>query len=193
VGLDQVTHDGEAHGGRVEAENRTDRSGARVSVYLPRRPAAEGGGALPPALRAQPASPAPALRGVDVLVVEDDADSLDLVRTVLERAGARVRTATSAAEAFQRLTSERPHVLVSDIGMPGESGHELIRRVRRLAPHEGGLTPAAALTAFASANDRTGLLEAGFQRHLPKPVTPAHLLEAVADLAGLSRSPSSTP
>ena len=192
LGLAIVRHLVEAHGGRVEAANRTDRSGARLSVFLPRRATAEAAN-VAPAGRAEPSPPVPALSGVCVLVVEDDADSLDLVRTVLERAGARVRTAATAAEAFKHLTAERPDVLVSDIGMPGESGHELIRRVRRLAPHEGGLTPAAALTAFASPTDRTGLLEAGFQRHLPKPVTPAHLLEAVADLAGLSRPPNATP
>jgi PAS domain S-box-containing protein len=191
LGLSIVRHLVEAHGGRVEAGNRTDRSGARFSVFLPRRPSDET--AAPSAHRRNTREATPALSGVSVLVVEDDADSLDLVRTVLERAGARVRTATSAAEAFSHLTAERPDVLVSDIGMPGESGHELIRRVRRLPPHEGGLTPAAALTAFASATDRTGLLEAGFQRHLPKPVAPAHLLEAVADLAGLSRPPNATP
>jgi CheY-like chemotaxis protein len=184
LGLAIVRHLVEAHGGRVDAGNRADRTGARLSVRLPRRPPA----IVPSAAGTRAADPSsPALSGVRVLVVEDDPDSLELIRTVLERAGARVGTATSAGEAYDKLARERPDVLVSDIGMPGESGHELIRRVRRLSPQDGGLTPAAAVTAFASATDRTGLLEAGFQRHLPKPVLPAQLLDAVADLAGLSR------
>jgi CheY-like chemotaxis protein len=119
-----------------------------------------------------------------VLVVDDDADTLDAVRHLLEQAGARVSTAGSAADAFRCVEEARPDVLLSDIGMPGEDGCSLIRRVRGLGPERGGEVPAAALTAYTQAADRERALSAGFQAFLAKPVDPRELAAAVARLVG---------
>ena len=126
------------------------------------------------------------LHQVKVLAVDDDPDSLALLRRVLEGRRARVITASSAVEALELLQSEKPDVLLSDIGMPGIDGYELIRRVRSLPPETGGRVPAAALTAFARPQDRTRALLAGYQMHATKPVRPAELMALVASLAGLT-------
>jgi CheY-like chemotaxis protein len=118
-----------------------------------------------------------------VLVVEDDDDSREGLKIILERWGATVATAASAGEALERLKAFRPHVLLSDLAMPGEDGYSLIRRVRSLEAHEGGRTPAAALTAFARPDDRERALAAGYQRHVSKPLDPADLFAVVAALA----------
>ena len=123
------------------------------------------------------------LDGVRVLVVDDEPDARAVVQRLLEHCDAIVTTAGSAAEALERLQAERPQVLVSDVGMPGEDGYSLIRRVRELAPACGGRTPAVALTAYARAEDRISALTAGFDMHLVKPVQPAELVAVVASLA----------
>jgi CheY-like chemotaxis protein len=119
-----------------------------------------------------------------VLVVDDEADTLDYVTALLRERGAEVAAASSVAEAMGALERQRPDVLVADIAMPGEDGYALIRRVRALEPARGGNTPAAALTAYATAEDRMRVLLSGFQIHLPKPVEPAELAAVVASLAG---------
>jgi CheY-like chemotaxis protein len=118
-----------------------------------------------------------------VLVVEDDPDARRYVGHVLEECKAEVVAVGSAAEALDTLPRFRPHVLVSDIGMPRTDGYELMRAIRGRSPKEGGLTPALALTAYASTEDRARALAAGYQRHLAKPVDPADLVDAVTDLA----------
>jgi CheY-like chemotaxis protein len=122
------------------------------------------------------------LKGLHVLIVDDDDDSLIMIRTLLERSGARVTTARSAAEALATLQEVRPDVLLSDIGMPGEDGFSLIDKVRALDSELGGRTPAAALTAYARTDDRLRVLRSGFQLHLPKPVEPRELIAAVSNL-----------
>jgi CheY-like chemotaxis protein len=116
------------------------------------------------------------------VAVDDEADNLEMLASVLELCGASVRTARSAAEAFEAVQSVRPDVLISDIGMPGENGYGLIRRVRSLPASAGGRTLAIALTAFARADDRTQALKAGFQAHVPKPVEVTELLAVIASL-----------
>ncbi|HEX8914200.1 MAG TPA: response regulator, partial [Humisphaera sp.] len=123
------------------------------------------------------------LAGVTVLVVDDEPDSLAVVRLVLEECGATVLTAGSADEALDVLARRRVGVLVSDVGMPDVDGYEFLRRVRRLEPALGGDVPAAALTAFARSEDRTRALRAGYQTHVAKPVEPTELVSAVASLA----------
>ena len=144
---------------------------------------------------ASPADPTLDLRrrplaGVHILAVDDDADARTLLARLLSIRGATVRLAGSAEEALELLNRQRPHVLVSDIGMPGTDGYELIRQVRQLSPEAGGRTPAVALTAFVRSEDRRRALLAGYQRHLPKPVRVSELIAAIARLAaGSDRSP----
>ncbi len=123
------------------------------------------------------------ISGVKVLVVDDDADARDLVRRLLEAGGAKVSIAASAAEAVEVLQRERPDVLVSDIGMPGEDGYSLMKRVRALTADAGGKTPAIALTAYARTEDRMNSLRAGFQYHVAKPLEPLELMVVVASAA----------
>jgi CheY-like chemotaxis protein len=126
----------------------------------------------------------PTLGGLDVLVVDDDHDTRDLLQRVLALGGASVRLAGSAAEALHSHDGKPADILISDIGMPSMDGYELIRRVRELDRARSLLTPAIALTAFARTEDRTRALLAGYQIHMAKPVDPAELLAAVATLAG---------
>jgi CheY-like chemotaxis protein len=119
-----------------------------------------------------------------VLVVDDEEDARDLLAAVLGRCGAEVLTASSAGEALVAFGEQKPDVLVSDIGMPGEDGYELIRKVRTLSAERGGRTPALALTAYAREEDRERALSAGYQAHVAKPVEPTELAAAVANLAG---------
>jgi CheY-like chemotaxis protein len=125
----------------------------------------------------------PSLDGVTVLAVDDEPDARNLLKRVLEGCGARVFVASSSREGLEMVRRERPDMIVSDIGMPGEDGYEFIRQVRQLPPDEGGRTPAAALTAFARAEDRTRALRAGYQTHVAKPVEPTELTAVVASLA----------
>ena len=117
-----------------------------------------------------------------ILVVEDDLDTQDLVRTVLERHGAKVLAVDSVSRALKEIASAKPEVIISDIGMAGQSGYDLIRRIRSLDPEEGGHIPAIALTAYAGAADRRRALLAGFQAHLPKPVEPDELVTLILSL-----------
>jgi PAS domain S-box-containing protein len=123
------------------------------------------------------------LDGLRILVVEDDADTRELLKTILERCGATVRAVESSNAALAEMTQGIPDVLISDIGMPGESGYDLIKKIRSLDPERGGRVPAVALTAYAGAADRRRALLAGFQTHLAKPVEPDELLAVVASLS----------
>jgi len=124
------------------------------------------------------------LAGLTVLVVDDQPDARELILRVLEDCSARVLTAGSAEEAVPLVESGRPDVLITDIGMPGADGYELLRRVRELGPARGGRVPAIALTAFARSEDRTRALRSGFMVHVSKPVDPSELVATVAAVAG---------
>jgi CheY-like chemotaxis protein len=136
----------------------------------------------------------PSLNGLRVLVVDDAADTLELIEFILKQCQAQVTTATSAAEAFAAITqsgryaiaNSKPDILISDIGMPEEDGYSLISRIRVLEAEQETPLPAIALTAFAREEERTRALNAGFQMHIPKPVEPKELVAAVASLAGRS-------
>ena len=189
LGLAIVRHLVEAHGGTVSAESAGLGLGSTFRVALPPFQARARGkeeAATPrPARRAVAArTAAPALDDLRILIVDDDLDTLEVVKQLLEQAGASVEVAASADEALDALRVSRPDVLVSDIGMPGQDGYELIRRVRRLAPEQGGRVPAAALTAFTQSDHRQQALAAGYQLYLAKPIEPAELTAAVAKLAG---------
>src|SRR5262249_45069192 len=190
LGLAIVRHLVELHGGTVNARNKATESGAGFEVVLPRPEVRPGEAAMPRSASAgaeaagqpPPGGLALPLKGTRVLVVDDDADARALLRFILTRAGAVVSAASSAAEGSRKLRSERPHVLIADIEMPGEDGYSLIASIRSLSTAEGGTTPAAALTAYAGNRDRTRVLESGYQAHIPKPVLPSELIAIVAAL-----------
>lgn len=123
-----------------------------------------------------------------VLLVEDDADTRELLTTLLQRCGARVTAVGSASEALMTIDLTQPDVLVSDIAMPGEDGYALIRKIRLRDADQGRWLPAVALTAYARDEDRARALAAGYQRHLTKPVDPAALARTVAVLSGRVRA-----
>jgi CheY-like chemotaxis protein len=133
----------------------------------------------------------PRLDGLQVLVVDDERDARDLLSAVLTQQGASVTAVATVAEALEMVQQVKPDVLVSDIAMPGEDGHSLIRKVRLLKESQGGLTPAIALTAHARTSDRIQALSAGYQIHMSKPVEPAELVDVVASLIH-SHQPSSS-
>jgi signal transduction histidine kinase/CheY-like chemotaxis protein len=193
LGLAIARHLTELHGGSVGAQNRSDRSGAVLTVRLPLRPAAV---AEPGMLREASGLTAPwyervpSLAGVRVLVVDDDDSSRELVAVVLQRCGAEVRGARSSKEAFDVILRERPDVVLSDLEMPGEDGYALVRKVRALSPDPCALTPLAALTAYAGEDVRYRVLQAGFQAHTAKPVRADELVLTVAGLVGLTRPPA---
>ncbi len=188
LGLSIVRQLVELHGGSVHAESEGAGRGATFVVQLPllvmrrevekqerRHPTAGGGRAL---------DCPPQLDHLRVLIVDDEDDTRDLLRAVLEQCGSEVVTAGSVREALEALERSKPDVLVSDIGMPEEDGYALISKVRALSAERGGKVPAIALTAYARMEDRVRVLMAGFQVHLPKPVEPVELVAIVASLAG---------
>ncbi|BAZ14698.1 multi-sensor hybrid histidine kinase [Calothrix sp. NIES-4071] len=130
---------------------------------------------------------APSLEGLQILIVEDEVDSLELLSTILQGYGAQVIPTASVSEALEIIenaTDQSLDVLVSDIGMPNEDGYSLIRKLRQLEAQRGGWMPAVALTAYAKSDDRRQALLAGFQMHLAKPVEPAELATVIASLTG---------
>jgi CheY-like chemotaxis protein len=133
------------------------------------------------------AAPEVSLEGIAVLVVDDEADTCELLATVLAHAHATVVTATTVEEGYRALVAQRPDVLISDIGMPDRDGYELIRRIRELGPEAGGRTPAIALTAFARSEDRTRAMLAGYQVHISKPIEPLELVATVRSLVAHRR------
>jgi PAS domain S-box-containing protein len=191
LGLAIVKHLVEMHGGTVTADSEGEGRGATFTVRLPVVAVSEGAPPSetpPPPVprsdagpRATPSAPAD-LTGVRVLVVDDDSDARTLIRRVLAAANAHVADVARVPDALQAAERFEPHVLVSDIGMPGEDGYDLIRQLRQRGYSPEAL-PAIALTAFARQEDRQLALAAGYQRHLPKPVNANELLVTTAALA----------
>jgi CheY-like chemotaxis protein len=124
------------------------------------------------------------LDGLRVMIVDDEAETRDLLTAMLTRRGAEVKACASAAEALEEIERWRPSLLVSDIGMPGEDGYTLIGKLRALGPERGGGIPAVALTAYARSEDRMRALASGFQVHVPKPIEAGELVVVIASLAG---------
>jgi signal transduction histidine kinase/ActR/RegA family two-component response regulator len=192
LGLAVVRHLVEQHGGTVSAESAGDQLGSTFMVNLPiiavsERTVEAESKADQLAVQAQ-FDNSELLKGVRVLVVDDQVDARELLSLVLTHAGAEAIMVASSAMALEMLVEHRFDVLVSDIGMPDEDGFTLISRIRALSTEEGGSIPAIALTAYATDEDRQRVLAAGFREHLPKPVEPAELIAIVASLAGRAES-----
>jgi PAS domain S-box-containing protein len=195
LGLSIVKQLVELHGGSVRAKSKGPGEGSTFAVALPITVLHPEPGDGPSARihpRATPGITADRMHNVDlagvhVLVVDDEPDARTLIRRLLEDGKATVMTAENADRAIEMLREQRPDVLVSDIGMPGEDGYSLIRRVRALGAANGGDVPAIALTAFARSEDRVRAVVAGFQMHVAKPVEPAELLTMVESLASSRR------
>lgn len=170
----------------MRAESPGENLGARFYVTLPVLPSRAQGDVRPAEndghaeRRGEIGQP---LAGLRVLVVDDDRETRELIKTILEEGGANVCAVPSVNKAVEALDHHGPDVLVSDIAMPERDGYELIRYVRSREEVSGGSVPALALTAFARTEDRSRALLAGFQMHAAKPVEPAELVAMVASLA----------
>ncbi|HKV33418.1 MAG TPA: ATP-binding protein [Pyrinomonadaceae bacterium] len=183
LGLAIVRHLVELHGGTVSAESDGVGKGATFSAAFPLLTD-----------RTEPitvmhsgeihAGEFHSLDGLRVLLVDDERETREIISTVVERTGAEVKSCTSAREALNALVEWRPHVILSDIGMPDEDGYSFIGRVRSLEDNDGGNTPAAALTAYAREEDRKQVLAAGYQMHIAKPIAAGQLVTMIAKLAG---------
>ncbi len=185
LGLAIVRHLVELHGGTVRAESEGDGLGATFIVSFPMMPVhnqEEESEQVPSEINTSENSPS--LDGLRVLLVDDDPDTRFFLSTALTQWGAKAIEASSVNEAMKALAKWKPDVLISDIGMPEEDGYSLIRKVRSLSAEQGGLIPAAALTAYARTEDRTRSLLEGFQIHVSKPVEPNELAAVIATLAG---------
>lgn len=186
LGLAIVRHLVEMHGGTVEAHSAGEGQGATFAVRFPivgLRLAESNGTGETGRVSSDHLCPVPKLRGLNVLVVDDEPETRDLLVEVLSQCGAEVRASASVQDAIEVLQKWRADVLVSDIGMPGEDGYDLIKKVRAMEPERGGRIPAVALTAYARTEDRLRALSAGFQMHVPKPVEPVELAAVVASFA----------
>lgn len=194
LGLAIVRHLVELHGGTVYAESAGQNQGSSFTVRFPSMLAPEQ--QVEPRLEPQVAAVVESrdrkrtLRGLRVLVVDDEFDARALVTTMLERSGAQVLAVASTREALDSMQTWKPDVLIADIGMPVEDGYGLIRKVRALPSDQGGQTPALALTAYARTEDRIRALSEGYQVHLAKPVDRLELATIIGNLCPVRQNGS---
>ncbi|MGI9108391.1 MAG: response regulator [Pyrinomonadaceae bacterium] len=197
LGLAIVRHLVELHGGTISAHSEGDGRGATFTLTLPLASAVsahesvEKADAPPVVATAEevlPAEQSTVLEGLRILIVDDEADTRELVQELLARYGAEVRASESAAAALRTLAAWHPDLLVSDIGMPDEDGYALIKQVRSLDAEQHGQIPAVALTAYAGIEAHRRALAAGFQMHLAKPIEPKELIATVVRAAGRETS-----
>ncbi|HEY1696691.1 MAG TPA: ATP-binding protein [Polyangiaceae bacterium] len=181
----------ELHGGRIDVLSEGEGRGATFTVFLPVADSTRSEASARRDSQTSPSQRPSQLSGLRVLVVDDDEDMRDLVRTVLEDCGSVVTTTSSVADALEALARSVPDVVLSDIGMPNRDGYDLIRQVRALPPDRGGNVPAAAFTGFARAEDRRDVLNAGYSMHITKPIDPTELMAVVASLTRFAARRSS--
>ncbi len=181
LGLALVRHLVELHGGTVTAASEGEGEGATFVVTLP------GHAGLAEGDDAAPARAPVSIDGIRILALDGAGDERDLLASVLGGAGGVVKTCASAAEAIAAVAAFRPHVILADVGMPLDEGYAFVRALRARAPSDGGLIPAAALTAAGRPEDARRVLQSGFQLHVPKPVDRDRLIAAVAVLASDGR------
>jgi len=188
LGLSIVHQLVDLHGGVVSVQSEGEEKGATFTISLPFVGVVSNQTDADAGQRAEDeiisTEGLPSLEGLKVLVVDDEPDTRELIREVLQECGSEVITSHSVAEALEALEAHQPDILISDLGMPDEDGYSLISKIRALPAEQGGQIPAAALTAYARAEDRLRVLRSGFQFHLPKPVDSAELVTVVASLAG---------
>ena len=194
LGLAIVRHLVDLHGGSIKADSAGARMGATFTITLPLAPQNSARRKVTGSLRAKEVAAGhftslPSLEDVKVLLVGDDPDTLEVIRVMLGGSKAVVQTAPSVAEAMEILEWYNPHVLISDLAMPGEAGYSLIRKVRALTAGDGYELPAIALTSYVRVEDRTRALSAGFNMFVPKPVQLEELVSAIASLAEISGEP----
>jgi signal transduction histidine kinase len=185
VGLSLVRDLVELHGGEIRAQNRNDDNGAVFTATFPRHAGAAEVRSMP--LPPLPFLASPPLDGLRVLVLDQDADGRELLRTVLQQRGAAVRTAGTVADALESLEAWRPDVLVSDSVAPKHDSYALVGKVRSLDAERGGRIPAAALTAWSRVDLRVRRMLEPVQTDLPKPIEPAVLTAEIARLTGRER------
>jgi CheY-like chemotaxis protein len=185
LGLAIARHLVEIHGGTIRAESRGEGEGATFTITLPLiESAAKSAEPTAAAEQIIPRLPQPLLlSGLNVLLVDDDSDTLSLMATALTRRQANVTAVSSAGEAMQAISQQRPDVLVSDIAMPDEDGYGLIEKVRSLENDDCQSIPAIAITAYAKDEDRARALSSGFQIYLAKPIELTELVSVVARAA----------
>ncbi|BAZ09001.1 multi-sensor hybrid histidine kinase [Calothrix sp. NIES-4071] len=195
LGLAIARHIVELHGGIIEALSLGIGRGATFTIKLPFKTDSETKDTQSNASRIQPAMPVEdalptdnslRLDGLSVLVVDDEADTRQWISVVLTQCGASVFTVGETRKALEALEEIRPDVLISDIGMPGEDGYALMRKIRELEPDMGGRIPAVALTGYARVEDYKEAMDAGFQLHVAKPIRATELIAVVASLGQLS-------
>ena len=198
IGLAIVRHLVELHGGLVQATSEGLNKGAVFNLMFPiiplrseRIPTGRTGELDREVVTERAQTDficPPEIKNLQILLVDDEPDTRDMLAFVFRRCEAEVTDVSSVAEALEAIKNGKFDVLVSDIGMPERDGYDLIRNIRQLPPAEGGRIPAVALTAYARFEDRLKALSAGFQMHVPKPVEPAELLTIVAKLADWHRN-----
>ena len=182
LGLAIVSHLVELHGGTIDVESEGENKGAIFTVKLPVLQKSETFTTFDQNLSSPSESSDQILKGVHIFLVEDDNDSREMLTVMFDQYGMKTTAVDSAAAALVAIVKSPQDILVSDVGLPGEDGYSLIRKIRQLAPEQNGLIPAIALTGYASSQDRAYALDAGYQEHIAKPVDLEFLIELIKNL-----------